>query len=688
MPGRNSHRGNKKQVIDAFHLGPYHHGHPWGTMSHWPGYHWGGGHHGGWTGYPILGGWHRSHISKKGSKPSAHKSALKRQMLSAYAYPMAGAVYPYLGFAAVPFTPAPFSWGYGMYRSSIPEVTSQGFTRSSVKGPTANKRWWPGYMGGWGGWGIGNSGYPGWGPLGDDIWGRSFDLADPSHGWGVDIGGTYHPFLRAEIPGRNNDKENKADKRWWPGYMGGWGGWGLGNTGYPGWGPLGADLAYGFNPYGYGHGLGHFGYGYGLGPNGFGHGFGLGYGYSHGLGLGYRRDTSGKKGAKAEEGPKRQFIHGPYGALDYPWDDYGFGFPYGPYGSFGSPFFDRGAYVPYPEALYGGYPRWGYGGYPFFNGFHMGHNFYKSNIPSKDSKKVRKERKKEEGAIGRHLVHNFHPGRYGWGGALYPGHGYHSVFPLLGAFTYGGLYGGYYGPYGPSRGAFGPYYRSKVPDSPENANSRQVVNYHPGCYGWGGCMYPGCGCIGGWKWPVPCHFLHHSHHCVPCWTRSNSPKAQNVKEEKGKVRQDIFGPDGDVKDPTTSPHLEGAELLHQEMQSLAMGYPGIEKIQTPMGESNPAPQEYANQENENNQAPEETPSDETAGENTAQATPEVATVVAGQEGMGATENPNDLGSMLGNVETGPQQQSTNDIMSSFNMNPSEGEMPADSFGDTGKLSLC
>ena len=65
--GHKENKGNKKQIIDALHLGPYHHGHPWGTVSQWPGFHWAGhpSRHGGWTGYPSLGGWHKSHISKK-----------------------------------------------------------------------------------------------------------------------------------------------------------------------------------------------------------------------------------------------------------------------------------------------------------------------------------------------------------------------------------------------------------------------------------------------------------------------------------------------------------------------------------------------------------------------------------------------------------------------------------------------
>ena len=618
-------------------------------------------------------------------------------MLPSFAFPSYGMAYPSLGFAAVPFTPAPVPWGYGVYRSKVPKKSSTGETRSSVKGGSAAKRWWPGYMGGWGGWGIGNTGYPGWGPLGD-YWGYGFDAGGLGHGWGLGAGDVFHPFLRNGIPGKSS-KKDKAEKRWWPGYMGGWGGWGIGNTGYPGWGPLGADWAHGLGPYGYGHGvgyygyghgLGHYGYGHGLGPYSFNHGFGLGYGYGHG----YRTKIAGKKEGKQEESPKRQFIHEPYGAFGFPWYDHGPGFPYGPFGTFGSPFVGHGAYVPYPEALYGDYePFYGLGPYAFGYGFHGGHGFYKSKIPTGKSTKVAKEPGKEEEATGRNFVHNFNPGRYGWGGAIHPGHGYHATFPLLGALTHSGLYGEYYGPYGPPLGSFGPYHRSDIPDNEvESYQRRQVINYHPGCYGWGGCIYPGCGCIGGWRWPLPCHFFHHHHHCAPCWTRSNSPKKQDVKEEKGSSRQEIADPGEDEgegsnsKDPQTRPHLEGTDLLNSEMQHLAMGFPGVEKLQTPMGES--GAQSFSNQEmEENKEAPEPEPE-------TAQAAPsgptaeEAAETIANMGGLTPDESGNGFrAAMLGNMEgqQDSQQQSAGDLMSSFNMNPSEGELPTETFGDSGKL---
>lgn len=616
-------------------------------------------------------------------------------MLPTFAFPAYGFAYPSLGFAAVPFTPSPSPWGYAVYRSKVPKRSSKGQTRSSVKGTSASKRWWPGYMGGWGGWGIGNSGYPGWGPFGDS-WGHGFDALGLGHGWGLGVGNVFHPFLRSDVPEKHS-KKDKAEKRWWPGYMGGWGGWGLGNTGYPGWGPLGADWFHGLSPYGYGygygHGLGHYGYGHGSGLYGFGYGFGLG----HGHGLGYRTTVPDIKEEKHEGGPKRQFIQEPYGTFGYPWADYGPGFPYGPFGSFGSPFFGHGAYVPYPESLYGEFaPAYGFGPYSFGHGFHAGHGFFKSKIPGGKSKKVSKEPNKEEEATSRHFVFDFNPGRYGWGGAIYPGHGYHSVFPLLGAFTYSGLYGGYYGPYGPPRGPFGLYHRSEVPDNAEESGqSRQVINYHPGCYGWGGCIYPGCGCLGGWTWPLPCHFHHHSHHCVPCWTRSKYPKTQDVREEKGKSRQEIAGPEQDEgegtesKDPRTHPHLEGADLLNAEMQSLAMGFPGVEKIQTPMGESNgAAAQGYNGQDMEENK---ENPSPESAPAASAEATPEEATEsIPGMGGLTPDEGGNGFrAETLGSLEEQQegQQQSAGELMSSFlNVNPSaEGELPAEAFGDTGKL---
>lgn len=656
-------------MIDAFHLGPYHHGHPWGTVSHWPGFHWGGqpAYHGGWTGYPILGGWHRSRISKKDARTSEHRAALKRQVLPTFTFPTYGLAYPSLAFATVPYTPAIIPWGYGVYRSKVPDKTSKGQTRSSVKDSSADKRWWPGYMGGWGGWGIGNEGYPGWGPLGD-FWGHGFDAAGLGHGWGVGFGDVFHPFLRSDVP-RKQNKKGKAEKRWWPGYMGGWGGWGLGNTGYPGWGPLGSD---------FGHGLGYYGYGHGWGLYGLGHGFGPGYGQA---GL---ADISGKKKAKEEKAPKRQFIEGSYGGFGYPLNTYAQGFPYGPFGTFGSPFFGHGAYVPYPEALYGGYsPYEGFGPYSFENGF------FKSQIPSKKSKKVTKKAEKDEEATSRHFVVNFNPGRYGWGGSIYPGHGYGGAFPLLGAFTYGGLYGGYYGPYGPPRVPFRTYQRSNVPDnSEENGQSREVINYHPGCYGWGGCIYPGSGPIGGWTWPLPCHFRHH-HHCVPCWTRSKYPKTQDIKEEKGKSRQEIADPgpdegeDSDTKDPQTRPHLEGADLMNSQMQNLAMGFPGIEKLQTPMGDSSPAAQGYSNQDTEENN--ENASTDQAT---SAESTPEQATEsTAGTEGITPDESGNGFRTTsLENVMEQPESQQTTsqELLSSFNFSPSEGELPADAFSDTGK----
>lgn len=650
-------------------------------MSHWPGYHWTRpvAFHGGWTGYPSLGGWHRSQIAKTSLKTSGHKADSKRQVLPKFVFPTYGFAYPSLGFAAVPFTPSFVPWAYGAYRSKVQEKPSRGQTRSSVKGASANKRWWPGYMGGWGGWGIGNAGYPGWGPLGG-FWGHGFDAAGLGHGWGFAKGDVFHPFLRSKVPGKQS-KKDKAEKRWWPGYMGGWGGWGLGNTGYPGWGPLGANWGQGLSPYGYNHGLGHYGSGRGLGPYGFGHGFGLGYGY----GLGYRTDIPSKKDGKEEQGPKRQAIHEPYGAFGYPWNGYLPSFPYGPFGIPGSPFLGYGGYAPYPGPLYGGFsPYVGFYPYAFGNGV------FKSDIPSGKSRKVNKEAEKEEEATSRHFVANFNPGRYGWGGAIHPGHNYHGVFPLLGAFTYSGLNGGYYGPYGPPLGSFGPYHRSNVPNNRDEAGQgRQVINYHPGCCGWGGCIYPGCGFIGKWTWPLPCHFHHH--HCVPCWTRSKFPKMQDVKEEKGESRQEIADPgqdegeDSASKDPRTHPHLEGAALLTSEMQNLAMGFPGVEKLQTPMEDADSSTAKaYNNQEEESN----ENPSPETAQAAATELTPEEGTGnIAGMGGI----TPDDSGigfreASLGNTmeQQGGQQSSAGDLLSSFSYHPSEGELPAEAFGDTGK----
>ena len=70
-----------------------------------------------------------------------------------------------------------------------------------------------------------------------------------------------------------------------------------------------------------------------------------------------------------------------------------------------------------------------------------------------------------------------------------------------------------------------------------------------------------------------------------------------MKEEKGKSRQEIESPgegednEGKSDDPRTRPHLEGADLLNSERQTLAMGFPGIEKLQTPMGYASQGGQE-------------------------------------------------------------------------------------------------
>lgn len=53
-------------------------------------------------------------------------------------------------------------------------------------------------MGGWGGWGLGNEGYLGWGVLGD--WGCGYDFGGFGYGWGMlGIGFGYYFFLRVEI---------------------------------------------------------------------------------------------------------------------------------------------------------------------------------------------------------------------------------------------------------------------------------------------------------------------------------------------------------------------------------------------------------------------------------------------------------------------------------------------------------
>ena len=598
-------------------------------MSQWPGFHWGGhpSRHAGWTGYPSVGGWHKSHIPRKEKKEEnpkktrAHQrgNSDKRQWLPTFAFPAYGLAYPTLGFTAVPFTSAPIPLTYGTYRSQVPEKVTKGHTRSSVKGSKANKRWWPGYMGGWGGWGLGNAGYPGWGPLGG--W---------SHGYG------------------------------------GYGGYGHG--------------------YGYGWGGGRAGHSWG----GYGRGLGFGWGYGHG----YRSDVPNRQSVDHETGPKRQFAHDGFGAGGFPWG-YGHGFyEYGPgfdgFEGYGPgfndfpfpdpdyPFFGRGQFLLYPEAIYEPYGAGPFGdSYSSWRGH--GYGFFKSKIPVDKSKKGTKKGSGEEAATSRHFVHGYHPGRYGWGGVNYPGHGYHGVFPLLGARTYGPFGGGYYGPHGPFHGSFGPYHRSEVPSTIEEGSlqSRQVINYNPGCYGWGGCFYPGCGFLGGWMWPLPCR---HSCGCGPCWKRSDVPRKEKAKNEKGKSRQEITSPGDEDEgggqprpdDPQTHPHLEGSELMNSQIERLAMGFPGIESLQTPFGSiANPQTQGFSNQEMEAN------------GEHQEGEPVEAPDNLHGMTGLTTDEAGNGFRTTgLGGMEGQDQPQSTSDLLSNFNVNPSEG--PQASFSDPGK----
>ena len=58
----------------------------------------------------------------------------------------------------------------------------------------------------------------------------------------------------------------------------------------------------------------------------------------------------------------------------------------------------------------------------------------------------------------------------------------------------------------------------------------QVIGYHPGCYGWGGTVYPGCGHLGsiGWGWGWPCG--GYCGGCGPCSCKDNTPRPQKSKD--------------------------------------------------------------------------------------------------------------------------------------------------------------
>lgn len=332
-PKKDSNKNHKKHIIDAIHLGPYHHGHSWGTVNAWPGISW-----------PWSGGWG------------------------------VGAGFPaYHGWTGYP--------SFGIRKSKIGGKSNG---KTSKEGDVAEKRWWPGNMGGWGGWGWGNWGYPGWG------WGIGYH-AGP---WGY-VG------HRSEIPKENKKQKskNKALKRFlpFPGvanrpWYGGWHGFDV----LPGYGlPWLQYPEYGYE-----------------GPHGFG-------GYAGSLFDGYL------------------------------YNNHGGGIGFGGWG--------------YPGNFLGYGHGFGYGG-----GFGHGYGFLRSDVHKKGSKS-----KKEENAEKRHHVTFYHPGHYGWGGTVYRGSGVGGILPLMGAF---GPFGHALSPLGPyGVGVWGPFYhKSDIPRGTEDPQSRQV----------------------------------------------------------------------------------------------------------------------------------------------------------------------------------------------------------------------
>ena len=390
----------------------------------------------------------------------------------------------------------PGNHGWIGYKSKVPKGRGKSDKKSKTStegtGAHADKRWWPGNMGGWGGWGWGNWGYPGWG------WGVGHGPFPGGFGWG-------HGFYRSDVPNeeanayrRSSVSGSKASKRWWPGNMGGWGGWGWGNWGYPGWG------------WGVGHGAGSWGHpgyrsnipkdnkeekskgksskrflplpgmanrpwyggwhgfdinpGYdypGYGYPGYGHGgFFHGYDYPGNVFDGYLYNSIGRGigfGGWGYPGDYLGYGHGH--GHEFGYGGYGHGFGYGTGFGFGrfAPGFGRGL-------------GFGYGGYG--PGFGHGHSFLRSHVHKSTSKN-----KTQNKAQRRHHVTYYHPGHYGWGGTVYRGSGAGGVLPLMGSF---GPFGHALSPLGPyGAGVWGPFYhKSHIPrgddKESERAQSRQV----------------------------------------------------------------------------------------------------------------------------------------------------------------------------------------------------------------------
>ena len=310
--------------------------------------------------------------------------------------------------------------------------------------------------------------------------------------------------------------------------MGGWGNWGWGNTGYPGWGSpwfgwphsavvRSAIIKQEESPGkrwwpGYMGGWGGWGWGNSGYPGWGGGPWGPGYWWGH-----HRSAVP-----RPQSAPKRQLIASPmdqFGGFladepSSPWLP-----PFGFWPDFGG---------------WGGFPGFGFGPLPV-PAFPES-AYYRSEIPS------RRNTDAHESAQARQFVHGFHPGPYGWGGVIYPGYGFGAALPLLGA---------HHGHWSP-----GPFYKSTIPKGGEGAGERrQVINYHPGCYGWGGCVYPGCGYMGGFGWPC-----YHGC-CGACCCRSNTPTAHGLIDERGKSRQQITRPQVKQGEASSTNSLPACRLL-------------------------------------------------------------------------------------------------------------------------------
>ncbi|KAK3703962.1 hypothetical protein QZH41_014176, partial [Actinostola sp. cb2023] len=493
----------KKQfIIDTIHHGPYHGGHSWGTTSLWPG----------------------------------HNTA-----------------YPGHGFASAPGNGWNGYPSYGFYKSKIPKGRT-----SEVKSPSSlHKRWWPGYSGGWGGWGNGNTGYPGWGS------GFGFG-GGPGMGYGGHYGGLGHGYLRSGIP--EPRYEVGASKRWWPGYSGGWGGWGVGNSGYPGWGS------------GWAHGWSHPG--------------SIGWGAGHGFAGHGNYRSSIPQGPRAGSTVGRAFVDGYHPGV-YGWGGQTHGWhggaPYGePYGA-PWPYFGPGPYGggPYGHGFYG---PWGGNGYipsEFPNTFDGPAEFgpFGDRRFGPFRRHILKQSAKEENAKSRQVI-GYHPGCYGWGGVFYPGCEHECGFDCGGCGGCGGGCGGFGGGCGSCGGECG-------------GCGGGCGGCGGGCGGGGG----GCGGCGGGGGGGGCGGCGGGcggcgGGCGGCGCRSKTPKNKETKDVKAKTRQEIESPGEALPGPSSEliNLFNNAGLPSQGGNAGFSAIPGIQQDLTAQIESSKSQfPEYSNQ---------------------------------------------------------------------------------------------